>query len=700
MRPDRSPHARAWVGIDIGGTFSDVVTLDDRGEVISAFKVPSTPDDPAEAVFAGLARLEDRLPGLADGRLPIAVFHGTTAATNALIQKRGAKTALLTTDGCRDVLELRRQARPELYRLFQRISPPLVEQRWRLEIAERVASDGSVVRLLERDSVQEAVEVLQEGEIEALAICFLHAYANDEHERSVGRIIEEELPHVDLSLSSDVCPEIGEFERTSTVVVNAYVSPEVRRYLRRLREGMSRYGVDRFHVVKSNGGLTSAANAERYPVHLIESGPAAGIVATAELGRSKGMQDLIAFDMGGTTAKVGVIQDGRPRLAREFYADRYVGGDDLGGYAIRSPVIDLAEIGAGGGSIAWLDPAGVLKVGPQSAGSQPGPACYGRGGGSPTVTDAHCALGTLPSDSSEGETPSLRPDLARAAIEAQIARPLGWTVERSAHAILEIATANMAEMVRLVTVRRGLDPRDFSLVAYGGAGPLHAGDIAREVGVEKVVVPPYPGMFSAIGTVMCEVKYDLVQSLLRKVDVLEPEGVREAFRRLEHRAQGLLADEAVPVDLESVRYSRHLDLRHEGQLHELGIALRRDGIPSRAEIEKDFRNAYEDSYGYRLPGSAVELVNVRLEVVFRLWKPGFFPKDVQRIRTLTERERAIAEADGSEVRWHVLARHELVPGEEVYGPTLIEDEGSVVRVLAGQSARRGDEGVLIVEERR
>jgi N-methylhydantoinase A len=258
----------------------------------------------------------------------------------------------------------------------------------------------------------------------------------------------------------------------------------------------------------------------------------------------------------------------------------------------------------------------------------------------------------------------------------------------------------MAEMVRLVTVRRGLDPRDFALVAYGGAGPLHAGDIAREVGVEKVIVPPYPGMFSAIGTVMCEVKYDLVQSLLRKVDVLEPEDIRETFRRLEHRAQGLLADEAVPVDPQSVRYSRHLDLRHEGQLHELGIALRRDGIPSRTEIEKDFRNAYEDSYGYRLPASAVELVNVRLEVVFRLWKPGFFPKEAQRIRTLTERERAIAEADGSEVRWRVLARHELVPGEEVYGPALIEDEGSVVRVLAGQSARRGDEGVLIVEERR
>lgn len=700
MRRDGSSRARAWVGIDIGGTFSDVVALDDGGEVISAFKVPSTPEDPAQAVFAGLARLEERLPDLADGQAAVAVFHGTTAATNALIQKRGAKTALLTTDGCRDVLELRRQARPQLYRLFQRVSPPLVEQRWRLEIAERVASDGSVVRPLETDSVREAVEVLREGEIETLAICFLHAYANDEHERSVGRTIEEELPHVDLSLSSDVCPEIGEFERTSTVVVNAYVSLEVRRYLRRLREGMSRYGVERFHVVKSNGGLTSAANAERYPVQLIESGPAAGIVAAAELGRSKGMRDLIAFDMGGTTAKVGVIQDGRPRLAREFYADRYVEGDDAGGYAIRSPVIDLAEIGAGGGSIAWLDPAGVLKVGPQSAGSRPGPACYGRGGEAPTVTDAHCALGTLRSDSSEGEVPSLQPELARAAIEAEIARPLGWSVEHSAHAILEIATASMAEMVRLVTVRRGLDPRDFALVAYGGAGPLHAGDIAREVGVKRVVVPPYPGMFSAIGTLMCEVKYDLVQSLLRKVDALEPEDVREAFRKLEQRARTLLADEAVPVDPESVRYSHHLDLRHEGQLHELGIPLRRDGLPSRAGIENDFREAYEDSYGYRLPGSAVELVSVRLEVVFRLWKYGSFPKDAREIRTRTERERAVAEADGSEVRWRVLARHELVPGKEVRGPALIEDAGSVVRVLAGQAARRGDEGVLIIEERR
>jgi N-methylhydantoinase A len=698
MCPDGSSRTRAWVGIDIGGTFSDVVAIDETGEVITAFKVPSTPDDPAEAVITGLARLEDRLPGLADDRLPAAMFHGTTVATNELIQKRGARTALLTTKGCRDVLELRRQARPDLYRLFQRISPPLVDQQWRLEIAERVAFDGSIIQPLQEDFVQETVEVLRQGDVEALAICFLHAYANDEHEQNVKRIIEEELPHVDLSLSSEVCPEIGEFERTSTVMVNAYVSSEVRRYLRRLREGMSRYGVNQFHVVKSNGGLTSATNAERYPIHLIESGPAAGIVAATELGRSKGIQNLIAFDMGGTTAKVGVIQGGRPRLTREFYADRYVEGDDVGGYAIRSPVIDLAEIGAGGGSIAWLDPAGVLKVGPQSAGAQPGPACYDRGGELPTVTDAHAVLGTLSSDLLEGAPSGLRRDLARAAVEKEIARPLGWTMEQAAHAILEIATANMAEMVRLVTVRRGLDPRDFVFVAYGGAGPLHACDIAREVGIEKVVVPPYPGMFSAMGTIMCEVRYDLVQSLLRKLDALEPGDVQETFQKLERRAQNLLADEAVPVDPEAVRYFHHLDLRHEGQLHELGIALRQDGISSREEIEQDFRSAYQDSYGYRLPESDVELVNVRLEVAFRLWEHEFFPAGNQEIRTPDERERVIAEADGSEVPWQVLARHELELGEEVRGPALIEDVGSVIRVLAGQAAQRDDEGVLIIEE--
>src|SRR5215218_4670070 len=463
----------------------------------------------------------------------------------------------------------------------------------------------------------------------------------------------------------------------------------------------SEFGISPSEVVKLGSGENpfgpspAAARAISEDLGLLNRYPE---WTSAELGRSKGMQDLIAFDMGGTTAKVGVIQDGRPRLAREFYADRYVGGDDLGGYAIRSPVIDLAEIGAGGGSIAWLDPAGVLKVGPQSAGSQPGPVCYDRGGELPTVTDAHAVLGTLSSDLLEGAPSGLRRDLARAAVEKEIARSLGWTTEQAAHAILEIATANMAEMVRLVTVRRGLDPRDFVLVAYGGAGPLHACDIAREVGIEKVVVPPYPGMFSAMGTIMCEVRYDLIQSLLRKLDTLEPEDVQETFQKLERRAQNLLADEAVPVDPEAVRYFRHLDLRHEGQLHELGIALRQDGIPSREEIEQDFRSAYQDSYGYRLPGSAVELVNVRLEVAFRLWEHEFFPAGSQEIRTPNERERVIAEADGSEVPWQVLARHELESGEEVRGPALIEDVGSVIRVLAGQAAQRDDEGVLIIEE--
>ncbi|MGH3318811.1 MAG: hydantoinase/oxoprolinase family protein [Streptosporangiaceae bacterium] len=678
------------VGIDIGGTFSDVVALGEDRRIVAAFKVPSTLDDPARAVLAGLARLDERLPGFRE-RFEVAVFHGTTVATNALIQKRGARTALLTTEGCRDVLELRRQARPDLYRLRARVSPPLVDRGWRLEVDERLGADGQVIRPLDPASVREAVEELRRGGVESLAICFLHAYADDAHERATARLVREALPDVDVSVSSELCPEFGEYERTSTVVANAYVSPQVRRYLRRLGDGMGRYGVRRFHVVKSNGGLTSATNAERHPFHLIESGPAAGIAAAAELGRSMGVRDLIAFDMGGTTAKVGVVHDGLPRLARELHADRYVEGEDVGGYVIRSPVIDLAEIGAGGGSVAWLDPAGVLKVGPHSAGSDPGPACYGRGGEDPTVTDAHVVVGTL----ADAGSSDLRPDLARDAIEKRIARPLSLTTERAAHAILEIATAHMAETVRLTTVRRGIDPRGFALVAFGGAGPLHAAEIARDVGVSRVVIPPYPGMFSAIGALMCEVRYDLVQSVLRELAALRPDMLTELFDELERRARALVADEA--VHSAALHFSRHLDLRHAGQLHQVSIALG-DRAPSADEIEADFRRAYNERYGYRLPDSPVEVVAARLEARYPLWTAGAFPGGTYEDQDPGERERRVVGTDGRAATYQVLTRAEMTARELVHGPALIEDAGSVVRVLGGQTIRSVDEGVLVIDE--
>jgi N-methylhydantoinase A len=679
-------------GIDIGGTFSDVVALDGR-RVLAAFKVPSTPDDPAQAVLTGLARLRELVAGPAGGP-EIEVFHGTTVATNALIQKRGARTALLTTRGCRDVLELRRQARPGLYRLRGRISPPLVERRWRLEVAERLGAGGRVFEPIDPDSVRAAAGELRRGGIESLAICFLHAYANDEHEREAERLLRAQLPDLDVSRSSELCPEFGEYERTSTTVVDAYVSPQVRRYLRRLREGTKRHGVVRLHVVKSNGGLTSSANAERRPFELIESGPAAGVAAAAELGRSMGLRDLIAFDMGGTTAKVGVIRGGGVRLAPELQADRYVEGEDFGGYVVKTPVVDLTEIGAGGGSVAWLDPAGVLKVGPQSAGSDPGPAGYGRGGQEPTVTDAHLVVGTL--SSANTGCLRLRRDLAQGAIAKRVARPLAWTVERASHAILSIATARMAEAVRLATVRRGLDPAGFALVAFGGAGPLHAAELAREVGIRRIVIPPYPAMFSALGTLMCEVRYDLVQSVLRELSALDAGALEERFAELGRRAAALAAEEAAPIDPPSLRRSRYLDLRYLGQLHQVTVPVPDDRL-SREEIERGFQERYAELYGYRLREGRVEVVNVRLEARCPLWAPGPFP-GVPREAGRSPERRRLVDRDGRWTAWPVLARGEAAGREAIRGPALIEDAGSVVKVLDGQTARPSGAGVLVVDE--
>lgn len=686
---------RIWIGIDIGGTFSDVVVVDDGGKIRVALKVPSTPEHPDAAVVTGLQRLAHEMPGLVDHALVATMFHGTTVATNALIQKRGARTALITTAGFRDVLALRRQARPDLYSLAQRISPPLVPDHWRYEVSERIGYDGTVLTALDVESLRRLCDDLAADGVEAVALCFLHSYANPVHEQLASRVLTEAHPQFDVSLSSDICPELGEFERTSTVVANAYVSPVVRTYLRRLREGVARYGVDDFNVVKSNGGLTSSANAERYPVHLIESGPAAGMSAAAELGRALGLRNLIAFDMGGTTAKIGVIHDGDPRLARELHADRYVEGRDVGGYVIKSPVIDLAEIGAGGGSIAWLDGAGILKVGPHSAGSDPGPACYGQGGEEPTVTDAQLVVGNL-GVASDAFPDGLRVDLARAAIQKRIAEPLNWSVERAAHGILRIATATMAETVRLVTVRRGIDIRDFALVVSGGAGPLHAADIAAEVGISTIVVPPLPAMFSAIGTIMCDVRHDLVHSMVRELDSLDPRELAATFGLLTGRARDLLAAESVPIDESTVRYNRHLDLRHVGQLHQIDVPI--DGEPDAAAIEATFRRAYRDRYGYTLPDSRVELVNARLEVVVPRWPAGAFPSGAAGDPATCEDRRTIVDSDGGADEWPVLPRHRVAGGEPLTGPLLIAESGSVLRVRPGQRVRPLAGGALVIEE--
>ena len=675
------------VGADVGGTFTDIVAVDpDTGRIAAAFKLPTTPGNPADGICAGL----DRLGPV--GR----VLHGATVGTNALIQKRGARTGLIATKGFRDVLELRRQARPRLYDLAPRVSEPLVPRELRLEVDERMAFDGRPLRPLDEASLERAIDVLEAAGVEAVVVAFLHAYANDAHERQAVEAVRRRLPQVFVGASSDVVREFREFERFSTAVVNAYVGPPVRRYLDDLRAQLAARGVGVFGVVKSNGGLASAESAARQPVHLIESGPAAGVVAAAAFGAAEDEPNVIAFDMGGTTAKVGVVQGGRARLTTEFYADRLVDGLDLGGYPIRSPVIDIVEIGAGGGSIARVDAAGVVKVGPQSAGSIPGPACYGRGGELPTVTDAHAVIGTLDVESLAESGVTLRLDSAREAVERHVARPLGWSVARAAHAILALANANMVAMVRLATLRRGLDPRDFALAAYGGAGPMHAAEVAREVGVPRVLVPRQPGLFSALGALLAEVRHDLVQTLLVEPREMTADAIARVFEALGARMAEALAADAALTDVAAPTLSRALDLRFRGQLFELTLPLEEGPVDGGA-VERRFRALYRETYGYDLPAAEPEIVNARLSATAPVSRRGLPQARPSRGVGRPSRQ-AVLGPDGRAAEVAVWRRAELPVGEALAGPLLVRDDGATVRVLEGQRLTARPSGVLAIEE--
>jgi N-methylhydantoinase A len=683
---------RLRVGIDVGGTFTDVRVEDASGRGLAAFKLSSTPSDPAVAMAAALARVREAHPS-PEG---YDVCHGTTVGTNALIGKTGARTALVTTRGFADVLALRRQARPLLYALAGRVSPPLVPRALRFEADERVAADGSVVRPLSGAEIDRLVDALAAAGVESVAVSFLNAYANPAHERAFAAAVAERLPGVHCSVATDIWPEHGEYERTSTAVVNGYIGPAIARYVRGLEAVLAPLGMRTLAVAKSNGGLASPSHAARHPVHLIESGPAAGVTAVAAIGRACGMANLIAFDMGGTTAKVGVVDEGRPRVSREFQADRFVDGRDCGGYAVRSAVIDLIEIGAGGGSIAWIDAGGALRIGPGSAGAEPGPACYGRGGTRPTVTDAHVVIGHIVPSLLAASGIRIDPGRAVEAVERVVARPFGWTVARAAHAILDVANARMAELVRLATVRRGIDPRDYALVAYGGGGPLHAGQVARETGIATVLVPEGPGMLSAAGALRGEIRHDLARSMLRRMDALAGSAIEAAFADVREEAVRLLADAGLDAAGAAVRFERGLDVRFEGQLFELPVPVMA-GESDPARFESRFRKEYRRIYGYALPDVAVELVNVRLTV-----RCGNPPDGVPGLPDdgggIDDPAHCTLDRAGNRIVQPLRARHRLPPGVAVEGPLLVADAGATVRVDAGQRITREPSGLLRIEE--
>ncbi len=673
------------LGIDVGGTFTDLVAYNEGGGLVAFLKVHTTPGDPSEGVLHALHQF--KATGLKQPDIR-EVAHATTMATNTLLEKKGAKTCLLTTRGFEDILELRRHNRPQMYNLFQEISPPLVPRHLRIGITERLDPRGNVLTPMREAELLDAIREIQLQEIESVAICFLHAYANPVHEKKAIEIIREHLPNVFVSCSHQVWPEFREYERTSTTVLNAYIRPSVDRYLWRMGEELSMEGVQAFSVMKSNGGLTSAENARHFPVHLIESGPAAGMVSAAWLARGLGVENMITLDVGGTTAKAGIITQGTPRVTTEFHADSLYHGIPVGGYPVRSPVIDLVEIGAGGGSIAWIDRAGILKVGPHSAGAVPGPACYGLGGAEPTVTDANLILGFLNPKYFHGGRTALHREDAERAVYDRIGRYYGWTPEEAAAAIIRIAKANLTEMVRLVSIRKGFDPRDFSLLAYGGAGPLHGSLIAKDLNISQTLVPPLAGVFSALGLLVAGVKHDLVRTRPYLTGEMPESAGPKVFKELEGQMMELLKKEG--RDLSKVSISRSVDLRYLGQVFELNISILGE-LASPEEIrslETQFEEKYKAAFHYILPGSRIELVNFRLTAIIDDMRPrteNLFQGISEPAEEAESSLRRVFDDERGEFKEVPAYRIEHIrPGDGITGPAIIDAADTTVCILEGQ----------------
>ena len=600
----------AWsVGVDVGGTFTDFYARNGATGEVRMAKRPSTPDDPARAILEGLADLAAG-QGVALDAVD-RLSHGTTIATNALIQRRGGKVALITTGGFRDLLEIGRQTRPHMYDLQKDHPPPLVPRERRWEIDERITADGAVHRELTADALADAVATIRaawaKDGIEACAICFLFAFINPAHEQRVAAALRAALPELHLSLSSEVQPEFREYERFSTTVLNAYLQPVMTDYVGRLEAELATVAPNAsVGINQSSGGLMSPDRARAFPVRTALSGPAAGVVGALHAARAAGRDDVITLDMGGTSADVSLIR----ALRAELSFNRAVAG-----FPIRLPMVDINTVGAGGGSIAWFDRDGLLKVGPASAGADPGPACYGRGGTQPTVSDANLLLGRLTDRGLLGGDMALDRGRARAVFEP-LADRLEMTVERTAHGVLGIVVANMVRAIRTISVERGHDPRQFALMAFGGAGPLHARDVARALGIGTVVVPAAPGIVCAEGLVVSDLKEDFVASQRTRVEPATRATMAERVAELLGRADDWFAQEAVPAERRLLDLS--FDMRYVGQNFELSVPIstlaRLDGaaVPDAAALRQRFFSVHETAYGYFNPDDAVEVVAYRL----------------------------------------------------------------------------------------
>jgi N-methylhydantoinase A len=688
--------ARYSLGIDIGGTFTDIVVFDHANGSQFARKVLTTHTDPAEGVISGVRQVlsEDSLPAADIGR----VVHATTLFTNATIERKGAPTGLITTEGFRDVLEIGRERKYELYDLSIAKPAPLAPREWRREVAGRIDAEGQERVPLDLSALIEQAKTLQSEGVASVAVVFLHSYANPDHEQAAGEALAAQVPDLEVSLSIEVAPEIREFERTSTTVVNAYIKPLAAQYLDRLANELSGLGITApLQLMLSNGGLGSLDQAKQAPVALLESGPAAGALAGAWFGEADGGGHVLAFDMGGTTAKLSLVDDGQPLISYDFEAARQKRFAHGSGLPIKISTIELIEIGAGGGSIARLNALGLLQVGPDSAGSEPGPACYGRGGELPTVTDANFLLGYLNPDFFAGGSMQVDMEAARAAV-SRLATEAGLTPEQAAWGIHDIANEAMAGAARVHIAERGKDPRTYALLTTGGGGPLHGYHVAQKLGCKRLIVPPAAGVASAVGLLIAPARVDRVASVVAELDMLDWPAFEARFAGLEAEARDLIA--GTGLDPAAARIERLADVRYVGQAFEVVVTLPPGPYAeaSKPALIAAFEAAYIAKFTRTPPAVPVEIINIRTAVSVEV--PGERPRSAVSASGTPQpnaRRRVYFPEASGYVETPVYDRADLPAGFTFAGPAVIEEAASTLIVGPSGKAWVAEDGNIVVD---
>ncbi|WP_250520085.1 MULTISPECIES: hydantoinase/oxoprolinase family protein [unclassified Caballeronia] len=675
------------IGLDVGGTFTDVVMVDDEAGRIWSTKVPTTPKDRVIGTIEGFRKILE-LSGTDSADVSF-IGHGTTMATNMVVEGTGAKTALVTTRGFRDILELRRVSRhdrADLYDLLFENPRPLVERRWRLEVNERLRHDGSIETPLDHAQLEALAEEIRASDIEAVAVCFLHAHVNPRHEREAVETLRRLLPERFVCASHEVNPESMEYERASSTVINAMLGPVCGRYIGRLISALAQHGfAGKFLFMQSNGGLASPAMVADKPIVLLESGPAGGVSAAIRNCEKSELKNAILGDMGGTTFDVSLIRDSRPELRNKSL---------LHTYTVRSPSIDIDSVGAGGGSIVWIDAGGGVRIGPESAGADPGPACYGRGGTRPTVTDCNLVLGYIDPDSFLGGEFKLDAQAAWRVVDEVIAQPLGVSVPEAAQVVRSVANALMAQAIRIMTVERGYDPREFSYICYGGAGPVHAVDLAHEMGIRRVVIPPLPGLFSAFGMTVADQQYDYQRPLESDLAMIDDATLNAALDEL--AALGMEELQRHGVEAQGVKVVRLADCRYAGQPDVITVEVQADAVGIRAALAHAFEDAHLRQWNFISKDKPVVVANVRLQLVTTTgWRGSVASADggalPQPVRT---RE---VYFDGHARTLPVFARTQIPVGATIEGPAVIEEHSSCAVLKASHVARVDPDLNLVIE---